>query len=130
LIITDASVAQRIDNYTLTVNREPVIADPSSVAAASVLAIEQDEQRITDFGWYEIVGELVNGGSEATENVKVIATLYGEAGQAIGTDFTYADPSDLPTGQSAPFEITVNDGDLSDDIELVKLTAESVITSQ
>jgi hypothetical protein len=43
----------------------------------------------------------------------------------IGTDFTYTDPSDLPTGQSAPFDITVNDGDLSDDIELVKLAAES-----
>ena len=42
----------------------------------------------------------------------------------IGTDYTYADPSDLPAGQSAPFEITVNDGDLSNDIELVKLTAE------
>jgi hypothetical protein len=125
LIITDASVAQRMDNYTLTVNWEPVISDPSSVAADTVLAIEQGEQHITDFGWYEIVGEVVNGGNEATEYVKVIATLYDEAGQVIGTDFTYADPSDLPTGQSAPFEITVNDGDLSDDTELVKLAAES-----
>jgi len=62
LIITDQSVAQRIDNYTLTVNWKPVFADPSAVvAAATVLTIEQGEQRINDFGWYEIVGEAVNG---------------------------------------------------------------------
>jgi len=54
-----------------------------------------------------------------------MATFYDEAGQVIGTDFTYADSSDLPASQSAPFEIRVNDGDLSDDIESVKLAAES-----
>ena len=48
----------------------------------------------------------------------------------IDTDFTYADPSDLPAGQSATFEITVNDGDLYDDIESVKLEQRAVITSQ
>jgi len=31
----------------------------------------------------------------------------------------------LPAGQSAPFEITVSDEDQSDDIESVKLAAES-----
>jgi hypothetical protein len=125
LIISDASVAQRIDSYTLAVNWEPVFADPSSIAAATVLTIEQGEQRINDFGWYEIVGEVVNGGSEATEYVKVVATFYDEAGRVIDIDFTYTDPSDLTAGQSAPFEITVSDEDISDDIELVKLAAQS-----
>lgn len=125
LIISDASVVQRIDNYTLAVNWEPVFADPSDVAAATVLTIEQGEQRINDFGWYEIVGEVVNGGSEATEFVKVVATFYDEAGQVIGTDFTYTDPSDLAAGRSAPFEITESDEDISDDIESVELAAQS-----
>jgi hypothetical protein len=125
LIITDESVAQRINNYTLTVNWELVNAIPSAVAEATVLTIEQGEQRMNDFGWYEIVGEVVNGGSENTEFVKVVATFYGEAGQVIDTDFTYTDPSDLAAGQSAPFEITVTDEDISDDIESVKLTAQS-----
>ena len=106
LIITDESVAQRIDNYTLTVNWKPVFADPSAVvAAATVLTIEQGEQRINDFGWYEIVGEAINGGSDSTEFVKVVATFYDEAGRLIDTTFTYTDPSDLAAGQSAPFEI-------------------------
>jgi hypothetical protein len=50
LIITDESVAQRIDNYTLTVNWDSVYAIPSAVAEATVLTIEQvnNEQMISD----------------------------------------------------------------------------------
>lgn len=125
LIISDESVVQRIDSYTLAVNWDPVFADPSAVAEATVLRIEQGEQRIGEFGWYEIVGQVVNGGSEPTQYVKVVATLYDEAGQVIGVDFTYTDPSDLPAGQSGPFEIRVTDEDTSDDIESVKLAAQS-----
>ncbi len=125
LIISDASVAQRIDSYTLAVNWDPVYADPSDVTAATVLTIQQGEQRTNDLGWYEIVGEVVNGGSEPTEFVKVVATFYDEAGQVIDTDYTYTDPSDLVAGQSAPFELTVSDEDISDDIESVKLAAQS-----
>jgi hypothetical protein len=125
LIISDESVAQRIDNYTLSVNWDPVFADPSAVAAATVLTIQEGEQRINDLGWYEIVGEVVNGGTDDTEFVKVVATLYDETGRVIDTDFTYTDPTDVPAGQSAPFELTVNDEDISDDIESVKLSAQS-----
>jgi len=125
LIISDESVVQRIDSYTLAVNWEPVFVDPSSVAAATVLRIEQGEQRIGEFGWYEIVGGVVNGGSEPTQYVKVVASFYDETGRVIGTDFTYTDPSDLAAGQSAPFEITVTDEGISDDIESVKLAAQS-----
>src|SRR5919106_4933502 len=125
LIISDETVAQRIDNYTLAVNWDPVFADPSAVAAATVLTIQEGEHRINEFGWYEIVGEVVNGGTDDTEFVKVVATFYDETGQVINTDFTYTDPSDIPTGQSAPFELTVTDEDMSDDIQSVKLSAQS-----
>jgi hypothetical protein len=125
LIITDESVAQRIDNYTLAVNWDPVFADPSAVANATVLTIQEGEHRINDNGWYEIVGEVVNGGTDDTEFVEVVATYYDEAGQVINTDFTYTDPSDIPAGQSAPFELTVLDEDISEDIESVKLSAQS-----
>jgi hypothetical protein len=125
LIISDESVAQRIDNYTLGVNWDAVFADPSAVAAATVLTIQEGEQRINDLGWYEIVGEVVNGGTDDTEFVKVVATFYDETGRVIDTDFTYTDPTDVPAGQSAPFELTVNDEDISENIESVKLSAQS-----
>jgi hypothetical protein len=125
LIITDESVAQRIDNYTLAVNWDTVFTDPAAVAAATVLTIQEGEHRINDNGWYEIVGEVVNGGTDDTEFVKVVATYYEEAGQVINTDYTYTDPSDIPAGQSAPFELTVLDEDISENIESVKLSAQS-----
>jgi hypothetical protein len=125
LIISDESVAQRIDSYTLSVNWDPVFADSSAVAAAAVLTIEQGEQRINQYGWYEIVGQVVNGGSEATEFVKVVATFYDETGRVIDTDYTYTDPSDLASGQSAPFEIRLTDEEISEDVESVKLAVQS-----
>jgi hypothetical protein len=125
LIISDESVASRIDNYTLSVNWEPVYANASIVAAATVLTIQEGEQRIGEFGWYEVVGEVVNGGTDSTEYVKVVATFYDEAGQVINTDFTYTDPSDLAAGQSAPFELSVSDEDIAEEIESVKLATQS-----
>jgi hypothetical protein len=125
LIISDESVASRIDNYTLSVNWEPVYANASTVAAATVLTIQEGEQRIGEFGWYEVVGEVVNGGTDSTEYVKVVATFYDEAGQVINTDFTYTDPSDLAAGQSAPFELSVSDEDIAEEIESVKLATQS-----
>lgn len=125
LIISDESVAQRIDNYTLAVNWDTVFADPAALAAATVLTIQEGEHRMNDNGWYEIVGEVVNGGTDDTEFVKVVATFYDETGRVIDTDFTYADPTDVPAGQSAPFELIVTDEDISDDIESVKLSAQS-----
>ena len=125
LIISDESVARRIDNYTLSVNWDPVFADPSAVAAATVLTIQEGEYRINDLGWYEIVGEVVNGGTDDTEFVKVVATFYDETGQVIDTDFTYTDPSDVSAGQSVTFELTVGDEDISGDIGSVKLSAQS-----
>jgi hypothetical protein len=125
LIISDESVASRIDNYTLSVDWEPVYANASTVAAATVLTIQEGEQRIGEFGWYEVVGEVVNGGTDSTEYVKVVATFYDEAGQVINTDFTYTDPSDLAAGQSAPFELSVSDEDIAEEIESVKLATQS-----
>ena len=125
LIIIDQSVAQRIANYTLTVDWDPLFAVPARVANATVLTVQEGEQRIGEFGRYEAVGEVVNGGAEDTEFVKVAATFYDENGRVIEADYTYTDPSDVGAGQSAPFEITVLDEDISEEIESVKLTAQS-----
>jgi hypothetical protein len=86
------------------------------------LRLEEGGQRINENGWYQIVGEVVNTGSDNTEFVKVIATFYDEGGTVIETDYTYTDPSDLAAGQLAPFEITLADEDIAENVEPVKLT--------
>jgi hypothetical protein len=125
LIVTDESVVDRIENYTLTVNWDSIPGvSPERVRQLTVLRIEEGDQHTTDFGAYEVVGEVVNGGTALTQFVKVIGTAYDENGIVIDTVFTYTRPNDIAAGQSAPFEIRF-DSDVSDDIESVKLVAQS-----
>jgi len=121
-ITDDASIAQRIANYNLTVDWDLVSGD----AKPGALTIEEGEQRIngTDES-YEVVGEVVNTGTGDTTLTEVIATLYDKTGNVIGTDSTYTEPSDVAAGQSAIFKITGTAGNRSNDIASVKLTAQS-----
>ena len=57
-----------------------------------------------------IVGEVLNQAPVTAKFVKIIATFYNANGQVIGTDFAYADPSDLAPNQRAPFDIIVSEG--------------------
>jgi hypothetical protein len=58
---------------------------------------------------FQIVGEVLNQAPVVAKSVRIIATLYNQFGQVIGTDFDYTDPSDLSPGQRAPFSITVQE---------------------
>lgn len=57
----------------------------------------------------QIVGEVLNQAPVVAKSVRIMATLYNQYGQVIGTDFTYTDPSDLSPGQWAPFNIIVQE---------------------
>ena len=65
---------------------------------------------VNNIGSMHIVGEVLNQAPVTAKFVKIIATFYNANGQVIGTDFTYADPSDLAPGQRAPFDIIVLEG--------------------
>lgn len=56
---------------------------------------------------YTIVGEVQNTSTEPMAFVKVIATLYDEQEEVVGTSYTYTLLDTLPPGGKAPFEITV-----------------------
>ena len=58
---------------------------------------------------FQIVGEVLNQAQVVAKSVRIMATLYNQYGQIIGTDFGYTEPSDLSPGQWAPFNITVQD---------------------
>jgi hypothetical protein len=68
---------------------------------------------INDTGSFHIVGEVLNQAPVTARFVKIIATFYNAFGQVIGTDFTYADPSNLAPGQMAPFDLIVPEGNVS-----------------
>lgn len=61
-------------------------------------------QSYVDGEWFHIVGEVQNNSDAAMEFVKIVATLYDDASQVVGTDFTYTEIDVIPPGGKSPFE--------------------------
>jgi hypothetical protein len=82
---------------------------PISVSASSgggnvvLLSQRYNEEQFSN----KIVGEVENNGTEQVEYVKVAVTFYDSAGNVVGTENTYADPSDLRPDMKAPFKIYI-----------------------
>lgn len=54
-----------------------------------------------------MVGEIENNTPANIRFVKVTGTFYDSNNQVIAIDLTYRNPSDIESGQNAPFEITL-----------------------
>jgi hypothetical protein len=66
--------------------------------------------------YMHVVGEVMNNTPTVAQFVQVTGTFYDSNNQVVGTQFTYTNPSDIGSGQKAPFELI--------------LTSASVPTSQ
>jgi len=62
---------------------------------------------------FNIVGEVLNQSDETKEYVKLSVTLYDSSDKVIGTDYTFTDPSDISSEDSAPFSVYITDSDVS-----------------
>ena len=80
-----------------------------------VVSHSTKRDRILGDLYYDLVGEIKNRGEEDVSYVKIIATLYDKDDIVIGTDYTYTDPSDLRSGQRAPYDISLSDSDVDVD---------------
>ena len=88
----------------------PVPPFPSAESNYQPPVILSQSSYVNNIGSMHIVGEVLNQAPVTAKFVKIIATFYNANGQVIGTDFTYADPSDLAPSQRAPFDILVSEG--------------------
>ena len=70
----------------------------------------------------EIVGEVENNGTEPVEYVKVAVTFYDGSGNVVGTENTYADPSDLVPSMKSPFKILISNVSVIEVIETYDFT--------
>ena len=75
--------------------------------------------------FFYVVGEVLNDADKDREFAKVTATLYDDENSVIGTDYTFTDPSTIPSGGSAPFKVTIDSSDAGslNDISSYKVTA-------
>ena len=59
-----------------------------------------------------IEGEVKNTGATGIKFAQIIATVYDANNQTVGTGMTFTTPTDIPPGQSAPFDLMLQPGDL------------------
>jgi plastocyanin len=85
----------------------------SSTNGGNVILLSQryNEERYSS----EIVGEVENNGTEPVKFVKVTVTFYDSSGDIVGTENTYADPSDLRPDMRAPFKIFLTNDAIIDE---------------
>jgi hypothetical protein len=102
IILTDTTQSQKVDSYKLSASGDKTEALPAA------LKLSIGDSHLDDIGYYHIVGEVTNQGSQKATFVKVSGAFYNSSNTVVAADFTYTDPKDLESGQTAPFEIIVN----------------------
>ena len=56
-------------------------------------------------GYLHVVGEIKNNYPSTATFVRIVGTFYDINNQVVGTQFAYANPSDIDSGEKAPFEL-------------------------
>jgi hypothetical protein len=69
------------------------------------LQILSHQSYVDSLGWYHIVGEVQNNSDVPVEFVEVIAKLYDETNNVIGTKLTFTAPDTIFPSGKAPFDI-------------------------
>ncbi len=60
------------------------------------------------------MGEVKNTGSTGIKFAQIIATVYDANNQTVGTGTTFTTPTDIPAGQSAPFDLMLQPSGLTE----------------
>ena len=58
---------------------------------------------IDSTGYLHVVGEIKNNYPSTATFVRILGTFYDINNQVVGTQFTYANPSDIGSGEKVPF---------------------------
>jgi hypothetical protein len=64
---------------------------------------------INSIGHLHVIGEVENNSPVIAEFVKIIGTFYDDNGNVVGTSFTYSNPTDIGSGEKAPFDLILSD---------------------
>jgi hypothetical protein len=119
LLITPALTFAQLDNNN-TVSPSPpngtITVNKQQSGEADIILVSQ---RYNDEGSADrIVGEVANNGTGTAEFVRVTASFYDQAGNILGSQFSYADPQTIVPAGKSPFIIFITtDAIEEDDIE-------------
>jgi hypothetical protein len=98
-------------------------SQPTAAPAGKIAVLSSSSFR-DDMGAYHIVGEVKNNSpTDSINYVKIVATLYDNAGKVVGTDFTYSNIDVLRPAEKSSFEIILTDVAQSQKVNSYKLYA-------
>ncbi len=84
---------------------ETVRVKSTRLVDSDLLQILSHQSYVDSLGWYHIVGEVQNNADVPMEFVEVVAKLYDDANEVIGTKLTFTAPDVIFPGGKAPFDI-------------------------
>jgi len=76
-----------------------------TIQSSGPLQILSSNTYLDEAGYFHVVGEVQNSSPANAQFVQVTGTFYDNNNQVVGTHYTYTNPSDIPAGGKAPFEI-------------------------
>lgn len=99
---TDTAQIQKIASFKLASDWIP------STSLSAKLRLKVGDSYLDQYGFYHLVGEVVNQGEMKATYVKVSAALYDSDKKLLASSFTFT-ANDIAPGQVAPFEIALTD---------------------
>lgn len=118
IVRSDLDQAAKIHNYSLSVSYSTTSPIPQK------LRILSNSTYTDGSGNLHIIGEIKNNGTAQAAFVRVIATYYNSTGGVVATEYNYADPNDLDSNQTAPYDIFLS-SDRTPYVHHYDLTADS-----
>jgi SLAP domain-containing protein len=76
------------------------------------LTISSHDSYINSIGHMHVIGEVQNNTPNVIQYVKVTGTFYDNNNKVVGTSFTYTDPSDVASGEKAPFDLILSNASI------------------
>jgi hypothetical protein len=92
---------------TPTALPSPTSTSPPPSPSVSPIEILSHKSYIQS-NWYHIIGEVQNNTTYPMNFIKIVATLYDENNNVVGTDYTYTDLDIVLPGGKAPFVIATD----------------------
>lgn len=98
----------RIVTHKLIVSSQPTTRQP---VGNGKLVVLHDASETDSIGYWHARGEVRNDADRTAKFVKVVVTAYDASGKVAAAILAFTNPSDLPPGQTAPFDALASTDD-------------------
>jgi hypothetical protein len=78
----------------------------------NTIKILSQDSYIDSIGYMHVIGEAKNNTPNVAQFVEIIGTFYDNTDKVVGTSSTFTSPTDLASGEIAPFDLILSDASI------------------